>query len=200
MPLDYSPKYKRFINDGHQLSFDGVRREVDKLTAVVARDAERIANRYAAGKITSVEFEEQMRALLKSGHIIASSVGRGGIGRMTQADWGKVGARLKKEYGYLRKFVTKLEKGKIEKAITPNRAKRYSSSIVMSYHETRRTEETISKTPIKVRLIQNSKEGCPECTADAARGWVNVEDMEEIGSRICGNFCLCELEFSDDQT
>jgi len=195
----YDESAKQFRQNGRVVSNQAVRAEIDKLTAFVSKEAQRIGKKYADGKIGIAQFEIEMRELLKSSHLVASSVGRGGRARMSQADWGKVGSRLKREYTYLQKFARKLAQGKIAKAVTPNRAKSYSSSVVMSYHETMRTEQTQnSVTDIKVRLIQNSKEGCSECTADADRGWVAVEDMQEIGTRICQNFCLCEFEFSDD--
>lgn len=193
----YDDTRKQFKREGRWVSRASARRELDKLTERFKRDAVRIGERYARGG-SLIEFEAAMRDLLKSAHVVASSVGRGGLVRMNQSDWGKVGNRLKREYGYLSKFVRRLEKGKIPKAITPNRAKRYANSVIMSYHETVHKEATKdSVSEIKVRLVQNSKEGCEECAADAARGWVNVEDMDELGTRICGNFCLCDLEFSD---
>ena len=198
LTIVYDEEAKRFVQNGRTVTSNTLRAEIDKLTAHVAREAERIGRRYSDKRIGIAQFEREMRDLLKSGHVIAASVGRGGRSRMDQSDWGKVGARLKKEYGYLQKMSDKLARGTLAKAVTPNRAKRYANSVVMSYHETRHKEKTPSRTEIKVRLIQNSKEGCEECTADAAIGWMNVEDMGEIGTRICGNFCLCELEFSDD--
>jgi hypothetical protein len=194
----YDAKRKQFKQNGRVISRSATRAEVDKLTDVVRRTAANIGERYAKGSISLAQFEIEMRDLIKSGHIVAASVGRGGRIRMTQADWGKVGSRLKKEYGYLGRFVRKLEKGTLAKPFTANRAKKYSSSIVMSYHEMALQEQTLdSVSDVKVRLIQHSKEGCEECTADAAEGWMAVEDFTLIGERLCQNFCLCDAEFSD---
>lgn len=197
--ITYDERDNTFRRNGRRIGPEAVRREIDLLTKHVEREAARIGRRYARKTIGIAEFEAEMRELLKSAHIVAASVGRGGRVRMTAADWGKVGSRLKKEYGYLARLADKLVRGTVARPFSAYRAKLYASSIVMSYHETKRKEHTQnSRTPIKVRLIQNSKEGCSECTSDASRGWVAVEDMQEIGTRICGNFCLCEFEFSDD--
>ena len=48
------------------------------------------------------------------------------------------------------------------------------------------------------RLITNSQEGCQECADDEAAGWVDVNDMKEIGTRECGDFCKCDIEFEDE--
>lgn len=193
MPHDYRPQTKSFVGVPRPL----VRKEIDKLTDHIAKQAALIGRRYEKGKITLAEFELQMRELLKSGHIIAASVGKGGRSRMTLKDWGKVGSRLKKEYTYLSKFRRKIGLGKVPRIATANRAKKYASSIVMSYHETVRTEHG-RESELKVKLVTNSLEGCEECAADEAAGWMNLEDMGEIGTRICGNFCKCDLVFSDE--
>lgn len=199
MPHDYDPKTHQFTTPrGRRIPIDEVRREVDKLVKVVGRKARTIGQRYTDGKITLVEFEIEMRELLKSAHIVSASIGKGGRARMDQAAWGRVGARLKGEYGYLAKFARNLEKGTVAKAYSPNRAKRYASGVVMSYHDSVRQEYS-STGPIQVRLITNSLEGCEECAADESRGWVDVDDMAELGTRECGNFCLCDLIFDDDQ-
>lgn len=199
MPFDYDAKVKQFTQRGKAIPLTTVRKEIDGLTAGIAKEAEAIARRYTAGQITLAQFEREMQAVLKSGHIIAAGVGKGGYARMTTADWNAVGTRLNREYGYLGKMVKKIGRGKIAADLTPYRAKKYANGVVMSWHETMRTEHTRdSVTTIKVMLIQNSKEGCEECNADADRGWVAVEDMAEIGTRICGNFCRCYLDFSDD--
>ncbi len=193
MPHDYRPQTKSFVGVPRPL----VRKEIDRLTEHIKKEAARIGTLYQDGKINLAHFEIEMREMLKSSHIIAASVGRGGRARMTLSDWGKVGSRLKAEYGYLAKFTRKVGLGKIEKVATANRAKKYASSIVMSYHETVRTEHG-RESELKVRLITNSEEGCEECAADEALGWINLDEMGEIGTRICGNFCKCDLQFSDE--
>ena len=56
----------------------------------------------------------------------------------------------------------------------------------------------VSKEP-QVRLVQSSQEGCVECNSDAAEGWVNESDCKELFSRLCGDWCLCEIEWQDDE-
>lgn len=204
MPHDYSPKSKHFINDGKQVSHLAVRAEIDKLTDHVAGEAARIAKGFAKGNFSIVEFEVQMRDLLKSAHIIAASVGKGGRARMTQADWGRVGAKIKWQNGYLSKFAKKIARGSVSEIATPSRAKSYASSIYISFANTFQESQTEfvaeGKNPAQVRLVTNSQEGCEECAADEAEGWMSVDDMKELGTRICGDFCKCDLEFKDEDS
>lgn len=198
MPHDYNTKTKKFEG----VSRLAVRGEINKLTDHVSNEAARIAKGYRAGRITLIEFETAMRELLKSGHIIAASVGKGGRARMTQSDWGQVGAKIKWQNGYLTKFARKIGRGSITEIATASRAKSYASSIYMSFANTFHKAQTEfvkeGKNPARVRLITNSEEGCAECAADEAQGWMSVDDMGELGTRLCGDFCKCDLEFEDD--
>jgi hypothetical protein len=207
-PYDFDEKRKRFRDkDGRLVSRREVRPLIDKLTNTVAKDAAKIANRYQSGQINLAQFEIEMRELLKSGHIIASSVGRGGRERMTLSDWAKVGNKIKWQNQYLSRFARKIGQGKIAKIATASRARSYASSIYISYanaFQTAQTEFVAGGGDINPEremlcyLEQNSEEGCVECTADAAAGPMPVSEMGELGSRICGDFCKCEIIFEDE--
>ena len=201
MPYDFITSNGKYRGpDGRLISRVELRGLIDKLSSFVVRRSKNIATRFDAGKITAAQFNAEMRELLKAGHIVAASVGRGGKAQMTAKDWGKVGAKIRWQYGYLDKFARKLERGAI--ANTANRARQYVNAIYVSYatalQETVKELGPVKGEDIKVRLITNSREGCIECENDEAEGWMAVDDMAEIGTRLCGDFCLCFLEFSDD--
>lgn len=201
-PHDYVENAKRFRTpSGKWVSRATVRGEIDKLTAHVEKEAARAAKAYQAGKITLVEFEIRMRELLKSAHIVAASVGKGGRLRLTQADWGRVGSKIKWQYGYLQKFAQRIGRGTISEIATASRARLYASAIYVSFANTFLTSQTEfvkdGSNPERCRLVTNSDEGCAECAADEALGWISVDDMIEIGGRLCGDFCKCDIEFED---
>lgn len=209
MPHDWVRSERRYRGpDGKPISRRQIKAVIDKLTEHVRRDAGRIASRFDAGSITAAEFASQMRELLKAGHIVAASVGRGGRALMTASDWGRVGRKIAWQNGYLAKFERKLTTGTLSKANTLNRARAYTNSIYISYAQTFQesqaeifepdADKVITDQNMLCRLIQNSEEGCAECSADADEGWMPVADMAELGSRICGDFCRCEIEFEDE--
>lgn len=197
MPHDYDPKRKQFVG----VSRLAVREQINKLTDHVAKEAANLARRYQSNTISLREFEIGMRELLKSAHLVAASVGRGGRARMSQRDWGRVGAKIKWQNGYLAKFARKIGRGSISEIATASRAKSYASAIYMSFartfHESQTEFVEEGKNPARVRLITNSEEGCEECAADEAQGWMSVDDMAELGTRLCGDFCKCDLEFDE---
>lgn len=201
-PYDFDPNKRSYRNNGEYVSRRETREKIDKLTEFIKREAGRIAKRYDAGTINAAQFNAEMRELLKAGHIIASSVGRGGLERMTLADWGKVGNKIKWQYSFLDKMTRKLANGAI--ANTSSRAKSYASAIYVSYADSylQTNREFIESGgdnnpngEILCRLVTNSKEGCVECAADESLGWIPVSEMDEIGTRQCGDFCLCDIEF-----
>ena len=81
-----------------------------------------------------------------------------------------------------------------------SRAAKYASAVFITFSNALQEAQTegANEKEMLCRLVQNSKEGCPECNADAAAGWMPVSEMGEIGSRECGDFCLCEIEFEDE--
>jgi len=202
MPYDYDIKAKQFTGE-RRITRREVRAEIDKLLQEVEKTAARYGKSLQGADISLAEFEAGMRELLRSAHIVAASVGRGGRDLMTLSDWGKVGAKIAWQNRYLEKFARKIERGTLSEASIANRAKSYSSAIFVSFSDTYQKAQTEfvedGKNPILARLVTNSQESCAECASDEAEGWMSVDDMKEIGTRICGDFCLCDIEFSDEE-
>lgn len=198
MPHDYDPKSRRFVKDGRVISRDKVRGLIDALTTTVQKDAKSIAGKFERGDITLAQFELEMRSLLKSGHIIAASIGRGGRIRLTQADWGRVGYKIKWQYGYLSKFARKIEGGRISKILTASRAQKYASALRVTFYQMFAKEGEMAERRPKVRRILNAQESCSECLHYASLGFISVDEMPALGELECGDFCKCDLEFEDE--
>lgn len=199
LPYDYNRQKRRFVDaSGRTIPLREVRAQIDKLTAFVQQEARALAAQFEAGRITLAEFELGMRELLKSGHIIAASVGRGGRKRLTQADWGRVGAKVKWQYEFLAKFTRKIGQGKISKILTANRAQKYASALRITFYQTFGIEREGDPDTPRVRRILNAQESCEECVAYADMGFIPVDEMPELGELECGDFCKCDLEFEND--
>ena len=202
MPYDYDIKAKQFAGE-RKIARREVRAEIDKLLTRVEAEAASIGKRFSAGDTTLAEFETEMAGLLRSAHIIAASVGRGGRELMTLSDWGRVGAKIAWQNRYLEKFARQIDRGILSETSIANRARSYSSAIFVSFSDTYQKAQTEfvedGKNPILARLVTNSQESCAECASDEDEGWMPVDDMKEIGDRICGDFCKCLIEFSDEE-
>jgi len=197
---------KRAYHDGNDyISRRILREKIDKLLDHTKSEATKIARKFDAGTINAAEFEVLMRELLKSSHIVSGVVGRGGRERMTQSDWGRIGAKIAWQNGYLAKFARKLSAGTLSKAATANRARSYVGAVYTSFaegnaaaYQEAKELGVVEPDAIQVRLVTTANESCAECEADEAAGWMNPDDLAELGTRICGDWCKCFIEFSDE--
>jgi hypothetical protein len=203
MPYLYSRRFKRFLTrSGTPVSRLAVRDEVDKLIRHVGNESQKLANKFLQNRLTLQQFETQTSELLKAGHITAASIGRGGIGRMSQKDWEAVGAKIAWQNDYLSRFAKRIEAGTVSPRMTNYRAGLYADALFTSFSNTffkeGKSDIPEGKNAERCKLKTNSIEGCKECAADEARGWISVDDMKPIGTRICGDFCKCDIIFEND--
>lgn len=203
MPVTYDTAARQFRSAGELVSRAAVRAEIDKLTDFVKREAKTLSENLESGAIGLTDWHLAMRELLKSAHIIAASVGRGGIARMTQKDWGIVGAKIKWQYGFLQKTAISIEKGKILKALVPGRAQKYASALHITFYRAfgeaqAEGREVTGEQPILVKRELNAKESCDDCIEYAGMGFIPVDEMPSLGELECGDFCKCDLVFENE--
>jgi hypothetical protein len=126
-PWSYDTKAKRY-RSGDSGRFMPKAQVVALRDAVIeasAREAESLARRVAAGEITPAAFREGMRTAIRNSYGANAIFGRGGVNAMTPADFGRLGATLRRQYGFLDRFVLELEAGRVSTAQAANRAKMY---------------------------------------------------------------------------
>jgi hypothetical protein len=87
----------------------------------------------AGGKLTLNEWLLQMRKIIKEAYIAEYSLAVGGIGNLTQSDYGRIGAMLKKQYQYLQNFAEDIAKGNLSQAQIAYRAKMYIDSSTQAF-------------------------------------------------------------------
>jgi len=100
------------------------------------RDVEILAQRLTEGSISLESWVKEMKWAIKELHVTAAVIAKGGDwGAMTQADWGRTGAEIKKEYRYLAKFyqdvADKIAKGEDLTTALHARAKLYGEGAAM---------------------------------------------------------------------
>lgn len=196
--MQYDPKTRKFLNGDKYVSHLETREAIDRLLAFIKKESARYAKAFNEGKLSPDEFNFAMRELLKAGHIVSSSVGRGGRERMSVSDWARVGRKIKWQYGFLDRFTQKLKRG--VPINVRSRAAAYVNSVFISYAESfhiAQTENPAKGSGILAMLVLNAAESCVECEADAALGWQPVEELAELGTRLCSDWCRCDIVFSD---
>lgn len=203
-PDDFSERTAHFITESGRVRTRAEQRAaIDKLIDHIKKESKRLAAQLKAGKITKRQFEMQMRELLKSGHIISSSVGKGGRARMTFKDWGKVGSKLAWQYRYLQRFTKKASS--LSEAATVHRASLYASAVRVSYYNTLLADQkqrgavktVLGELPLMARRELNAAESCTGCIRESSEQFLPLDEIAEIGSQECGDYCLCEIIFND---
>ena len=142
------------------------------------------------------QWQEAMQSLLTSAHIIAASVGKGGRDNVT--DWSKVEKKIDWQAGFLGAFGAAVVAGSVSAARAAQRAASYADAAYVTFSNADVERKAGGEREMLCRLVQNSQEGCSECQSDAAEGWMPVSDMAELGSRECGDWCKCYIEFEDE--
>ena len=96
-----------------------------------------LAERVMSGDMTLQQWERGMRRELKSLHIGQYELGRGGRKAMTQSDWGRLGAEMRRQYEYLGNFVTEIAAGNLSPAQVAARSQLYLEASTASYERGR---------------------------------------------------------------
>jgi len=86
------------------------------------------ADQYADGSISIDEFRDITKNIIKDTYIDMYAMGAGGRNSMSPADWGRVGAIVKEQYGYLRNMFDQLANGEISPRQLKARLKMYLNS------------------------------------------------------------------------
>jgi hypothetical protein len=143
------------------------------------------------GGISIEDWQNAMVAELKRLHTQAAASGAGAWGDMSQADWGKVGSTLKREYAWLRDFAKAIQDGLTEAQIRA-RAKQYANHINLPCWEsqTRHSEATHMSRHL------NPAEHCDDCVGYAAQDKqpIGTLPMPGDGSQ-CRSNCKCTVRY-----
>ncbi len=135
-----------------------------------------------------------MSELSKTILILSVAVGYGGRRQMGNREFGKIGAKVKKQNAFLDNFARLIELNKLSPPQIEHRASLYSKEARTGYFDAEREMITEAGKTMARRMI-NSREGCPECAKYAGFGFIPIDEMPEWGTLQCSVFCLCSIEY-----
>lgn len=185
-----SDRYRE-VSTGRYVAWSQVRQQIDKVLDSRSSVMQGLTRDLSNGKISLETWLRSMAQEIKTSHLLASIAANGGIERMTFADYGKVGAQIKKQYKYLRNFGKQIESGdqKLDgRAVV--RSGLYAQSARGEYEQIRRHHHGGEE-----RRVLHARESCNDCISYAARGWQPVGSLPAIGESECGVHCRCTFEF-----
>lgn len=149
------------------------------------------------GTIAPAVFAEQMRTQLRRLHLQNAALGAGGWDRLNSSDYGRIGQRLREDYGRINKLIGDVRDGNATIAQVLNRANGYVGNSRIAFWETERTAQSVPE-PGKViieRRVLGAHKSCRDCLNYYAAGWQPLGALPLPGlSCACGTNCKCRME------
>lgn len=197
-PYLYQPRAARYRNPatGRYISRGQVRQWVDQNIAASQRRIQQLSEALREGTINLAEWQAGMREEIKRVHLGSEMLIRGGKTQMTPADFGRVGQRVRAQYGYLNDFTEQLRRGEIRTdGSFFSRAKMYAASSRTAYHKSER-DQLSALGYTKERSLLHPAEHCDLCVSEAERGWVPIGELIPIGERTCLGNDKCSIAYA----
>jgi hypothetical protein len=150
--------------------------------------------------ISLQEWERRMRQEVKAIHGYSAMLAKGGRSQLTNTDLGRLGAMVKRQYRYLRRFADQIQSGQQPTDGTlVNRTRLYAQA-GRGTHEAVRKTEMQRRGFTEVRSVLRPAEHCEVCVEEAAKGWQSPATFTPIGARLCLTNCRCQAEWRNPQT
>lgn len=92
-----------------------------------------LAQRLADGELTLQQWVNQVRGHIKTVYLAEYMLGKGGKNNMTQSDYGRLGAMLKSQYGFLNDFAADIAGGHLSVRAIIARSQQYVSSATLAH-------------------------------------------------------------------
>lgn len=146
------------------------------------------------GLISTGAWRAGMAREIKMVHIEATMAANGGRAQMSQADWGRVGARVKSQYRFLDNYA-----GQVDSGAQPldgrmlSRSRMYADAARATFEETRRGARMETGWQEERRIL-GPAEHCTGCLKYAGR-WAPIGSLPAIGSQQCRTRCHCHFVY-----
>ena len=181
----------RFVSD------KTIRDGLDEYIAAKEKAAAALADKLANGSISLADFELGMMQNIKDAHLASAALAKGGWFHMTQADFGRVGQIVRREYGYFREFAKQI-RDKVATAVGGNikrRVRQYMNQARLTYYDVKRASARLLGNK-EIRSTLNPADHCGECVAFDGRWFpINSDEYKPPGRRECRSNCKCYEEY-----
>lgn len=185
---------------GKFLSKAAVGQLVDKRIDKLESSLKRYTRMLSDGQITLDQWQGSVREAIKTAHIQAAIVGYGGREAMGSAEFGRIGQRLRAEYGYLQNFVSDLLGGRVSAPMAVARIGLYAQSVRGSYWQGTELREQERGFSLMRRKLDAQAQHCQDCIDYASRGIVPIGSLPMPGQRCaCRARCKCSVEYFRQQ-
>lgn len=192
----YNSIARRYIDASGRFVSQAVIKSALNATLVESRLAmDILGQQLIAGQISLAQWQVAMAQQIKISHLAAGAAAKGGWAQLSQADYGAIGAQIKKQYSFLQGFADEIASGKQKLNGSLLRRARMYNDAANGTFETIRRRDAVGGGATEERRVLGKAEHCIDCLDYAGRGWQPINTLPPIGASICRTNCRCRFEF-----
>lgn len=188
---------------GRFVSRQVIRDQLENVIDASSQVMRALSQQLREGDISLAEWQTQMMQQIKTTHLAGGAMQRGGWQQMTQADFGRVGQIVRREYDFLRTFAEQIASGeqKLDGTLA-RRAGLYGQQgrpTYLTFWDSTAAQRGFDEE----RSILQPAEHCKECVSEDAKDFRKIgqkNGMIPIGQRICRSNDKCLKEFRNSET
>ena len=170
----YFPEEYLYRKNGRIFKEESILRNLAHYTTEQTASVQFLSIRLRDGDINIQQWTLQMRETIKRTHIVNYIIARGGVKRMTQSDWGRLGWVLRDQYRYLDRFANTISGGNLTLGQIQARSALYINSARQSY------ERGKSQGARGISLPVYPGDGSTSCFTSCMCRWVIEEDETQF--------------------
>lgn len=176
---------------------------LDTQTATLEQRLANLTTAVYEGRLAPAYYAEQMRTELRRGHLQNRALGVGGFDKLTQADYGSVGRKLRDDYARIANLAQGLADGTVTLPQALNRINGYAGNARTQYFEAdkRARHEGASGRGMTLLMIRDlgPAEHCPDCLSYYTQGWQYDLPLPCEASQ-CNTHCRCSVRYKEIAT
>lgn len=192
----YNQSAGRYIKkDGSFVAQKNVVRATERVIKKSQANMLALSAQLKEGTLSTNDWRIAMQREMSALHLAQAMVAKGGFAQMTQADYGRVGGKLRFQNERLNLFASQVQYGsqKLDGRFD-QRVRMYAQAGRGTFAETER-EEKKQRGYTRERRILGAADHCPDCIEYAQRGWQPIGTLPKIGESVCKTNCHCEFEY-----
>lgn len=162
-----------------------------------------ITDRYLSGRMTTREWQDALKQVVRDAQLEARVLAVGGRANMTFVDFGAVGGRAGHEYQILGHLGQLIDSGGLSPAqIRVATSRRFGATVRETYRRGREHVHAQAGYRDERSHLEEGAEHCGGCLDAAGQGWQPLGSLTPIGERDCRTGCRCTFEYrvSEEQS
>lgn len=192
-------RYASGAGKGQFVGAEAVKSLVGEAISKTQGNAQSVTEKLLNGKLTVGGWESEIAAQIKQVSIWQTMIGKGGQKQLDSRDYGRVGAEMRLQLSYLRKFSQEVLEGRLTANQIKARVNLYFERTTGLYEEARRSGHKENGYLWERRQLNSGGNECADCFSYAAMGWQAIGILPRPGNSCeCRANCLCSFKFSDE--